>query len=63
MNYFLLALALAAGLIALVYTANIVRVAFGQVTFNSGFAAIVHFILAPTAAVFAVWLFQIAVAK
>lgn len=63
MNYFLLAIALAVGIIALLYTANILRVACGVVQFASTFAAIMHIILAPTFGVLAVLLFHVAVAK
>jgi hypothetical protein len=62
MNYFLLALALAAALIALMYTSNILRVAFGNATFSSGFAVFWNIAIAPAAAVTALWLFQSAVA-
>ena len=63
MNYFLLVLTIAVALMALVYTGNILRVAFGAASFDSGLAAIWHFIVAPTAGVTEFWLFQIAVAQ
>ncbi|CAH0233234.1 hypothetical protein SRABI26_02702 [Arthrobacter sp. Bi26] len=63
MNYFLLALAIAAALVALLFTANILRVALGRATFDSGFAAFSHVIMAPAAGVTALWLFQTAVAR
>jgi hypothetical protein len=63
MNYFLLALAIAVAFIALLYTANIIRVALGQVRWASNVAAFVHIIIAPAAGVTAWWLFQIAVAQ
>lgn len=62
MNYFLLALATLAAFVALIHTANILRVAIGNATWNSGFAAFWSVTVAPTAGVTSLWLFQAAVA-
>lgn len=61
MNYFLLALALIAALVALLYTANIVRVALGRITWANNAAFAAHILIAPIAIVTAVWLFRTAV--
>jgi hypothetical protein len=62
MNYFLLALATAAAIVAILYAANIVRVAFGKATFDSGLAILWHIVITPTTGVTALWLFQAAIA-
>lgn len=62
MNYFLLALATLAAFVAFIHTANILRVAFGTATWNSGFAAFWSLAVAPAAGVTALWLYPIAIA-
>lgn len=62
MNYFLLALALGVGFVALLYIVNIFRVAIGQIRWASTGAFIFHIVLAPTLTVLAIWLFRTAVA-
>ncbi|WP_284763406.1 hypothetical protein [Arthrobacter sp. efr-133-R2A-63] len=62
MNYLLLALAIASAFVALLYSANIVRVAIGRIVWASNLAHIGHLVIAPTAIVLAIWLFQMAVA-
>jgi putative Ca2+/H+ antiporter (TMEM165/GDT1 family) len=62
MNYLLLALATAVAFIALLLTADILRVASGKANFNSFAGAVLHVISAAGFIIFAVWLFQTAVA-
>lgn len=63
MNYLLLAVATAVAFIALLLTADLLRVAAGKAKFNSCAGAILHVISAAGFIIFAVWLFQAAVAR
>lgn len=61
MNYYLLAPAVIAALIALIGICTIVRVAIGNAHFNSGYALYAHLAYAGGGAALAAWLFSLAV--
>jgi len=63
MNYFLLLLAFVAGIVALLYGMNIIRVGLGLIRWASTAAMVVHILVAPTAGLLAFWLFRIAVGQ
>lgn len=60
MNFIFLALAIIAALLALLALANILRVAFGQVNWASGWAFVAHLLYVAVGGTAAVWLFSLA---
>lgn len=60
MNFTLLALAIIPGIWALIALIRFVRVALGQLQFNSGFATFMHFVYLAGGAPLSAWLFTLA---
>lgn len=60
MNFFILALAIIAALIALMALATIIRVAIGNAHWNSGLAFLAHLLYVAVGGTAALWLFSLA---
>ena len=58
MNYFALAGGIIAGLLALAWTGNILKVTFGNARWGSGWSLAYHVVCAGVTATLAVWLFS-----